>query len=729
MLTVFVAATVLVAVFLLHCAVVGGALLGGFGRMGRLTGRAGLNGRGGPGSMGGPSGVGVHGGLGGLSSVARIGAGGQLADAPFAAFYSVCLGMLANMLALFGLGLAGALNLAAVGWAALVLFVLAICGLIAFQRCASGIPCFKWNMRSRAPAADWLQAATLLVIFLLCIAVSLHPPGHWDDTMYQLPLARHYVEQQAIVLHEYVRFPLFPQNMNLLFALGLMLGDADAASAPAALPASSSAAGAIGAWVFGPPEVFAQAFATVPLFIIAVGLWATSRRYLGSGIPGLLAAVTLFVIGPVKSTLGFAYVDNGLALYCWAAALAVAGMVEPRYTGAARIGTPGSSENVHPGEITGLHGNADSQKNMAALALLAGALAGAACGIKYFGLVFATVLGLVVVLIAIAQAAPNPQAAPNRNVTSILRPMLLYALGVVLTGVGWYVRSYFISGDPAHPAGASLFGFFLWNEGDLAHQYAEQAGYGVGINPLKLPAALREAGVLLWLPAVASICFTRVPQPLRVLQVVFVGYLAFWFVVSQVPRYLGPAYGPGSFLAFYTLYRVGQWASARWPLLRALVPAACVLAFAFVYAADRGSKYAAEYLNAERVLARNHGYALYQQANRDRAQRGARLVQVGFEDGVYFFQGTVVGDWFGLGRYRDILGCDALPCPMPDSDALKAALSRHGARMLLLNRQHMKIDEAALQADGWRVLASNNHGVLLSRPPHLPNPHSAPQYR
>jgi len=35
--------------------------------------------------------------------------------------------------------------------------------------------------------------------------------------MYHLPISRFYVENQGIVLNEYLRFPLVPQNMQMLF--------------------------------------------------------------------------------------------------------------------------------------------------------------------------------------------------------------------------------------------------------------------------------------------------------------------------------------------------------------------------------------------------------------------------------------------------------------------------------------------------------------------------------
>lgn len=661
MLTVFLAATVLAAIFLSHCAVVGGAMLRGvFGRTPRVNG-------------------------------VYFSAGGT-GDQALHVFYGICLGMVINTAALFVLGMVGLLALPAVVLTGLALLsVAALMQRLAGHRIGGFYGCSRSDGLTRengqGPSDSgvpvgrketWLQLATLGVIFLLCVAVSMHPPGHWDDTMYQLPLARHYVEQQAIVLHEYVRFPLFPQNMNLLFALGLMLGDT---FSPIATHADEL-------WRFGAPEVFAQLFATLPLFVIALGMWGASLRYMNSAVPGLLAALTLFMIGPVKSTLGFAYVDNGLAMYCWAAALAVAGMV-------------------------GVRAPLTWRPAIGPAALLAGLLAGAACGTKYFGVVFSTWLGVLVIVAAWLAAQGNtPDADSGRSpIVAALKAAVAYAFGVLLVGSAWYIRSYVISGDPAHPAGASIFGFFLWNEGDLAFQYAEQGGYGVGVNPFKLPAALYEAGALLWLPAVASVFLKRVPAPVRLLQAAFLGYLAFWFVVSQVPRYLGPAYALGGFLTFYALYRAWQFAVKR----RVIWAPALVLVIATAYTVDRGIKYGSEYLRAEEVLATNSGYALYQHANAYRAEYGDRLVQVGFENGVYFFRGTVIGDWFGPGRYRDILGCEALPCRLPSRSDLEAVLTHHQAGMVLLNRQHvLNIDDLQLQAAGWQMLAATEHGVLLA---------------
>src|SRR5690606_28071236 len=182
MLTVFLAATVLAGIFLAHCAIVGGAVLRGvFGRTPRLDG--------------------VY--------FSAAGTGGQALHV----FYGICLGMVVNTAALFVLGMVGLLALPAVALTGLALLLVAA----PIQRVAGHrIGGFYGGSRSDGVTGEnsqhpsdsgvpvgrtetWLQLATLGVILLLCVAVSMHPPGHWDDTMYQLPLARHYVEQQAIV--------------------------------------------------------------------------------------------------------------------------------------------------------------------------------------------------------------------------------------------------------------------------------------------------------------------------------------------------------------------------------------------------------------------------------------------------------------------------------------------------------------------------------------------------
>lgn len=93
--------------------------------------------------------------------------------------------------------------------------------------------------------------------------------------------------------------PLFPQNINMLILLGLVIGD----------------------------TVTAQAFASVPWFVAMIGLMGASLWLMGNALPGILLAIPLLLFGPMAETPVFAYVDLGPSMFyrggCLALAVAV----------------------------------------------------------------------------------------------------------------------------------------------------------------------------------------------------------------------------------------------------------------------------------------------------------------------------------------------------------------------------------------------------------------------
>jgi hypothetical protein len=280
-------------------------------------------------------------------------------------FFAISIGLIVNVAALFVLALTGSFNRPAVLCVGLALLVLAAA--------------LQFRNRSSVGQADargfHVDAFLLALVLTVTLLSAMHPPGLWDDTSYHLPLARSYVTHEGIFLNEYLRYPLFPQNMHLLMALGLMLGG----------------------------DLTAQAFATLPIFVIAIGLLGASRWIAGSIAPGALAVAVLLVIQPVRITFGYAFVDDGLALFCWGATLALALW----------------SQSEGPSARTWL--------------LVASVLAGAAAGTKPFGGLFALLAGVYLVL-----AGRDWKSAA------------IYGAGILIFGSWWYVRSFVISGDPVH---------------------------------------------------------------------------------------------------------------------------------------------------------------------------------------------------------------------------------------------------------------------------------------
>lgn len=549
-------------------------------------------------------------------------------------FFALCFGMAVNIALLFILGITGFFTAPTILLSAAALLLVAIAS---FYRSNGAF--LRRGAIQKLPPIHILTAVSLLLLFILTVATAFRVPGYFDDTMYHLPLARSYIEHQGIVLQEYLRFPLFPQNMNLLFALGLMFGY----------------------------EVWAQAFASLPVFVMGLGAVGASCYLFRSPNLGLLTAALLFMIGPIKRMLGYAYVDNGLGLFCWAAILALAVWVSKR-------------------------------KETSALQwlLVAGVMAGIAAGIKLFGLVLAAFLGLYLLI--------------KRD----LKACVVYGSTFLLFGAWWYVRSFIISGDPVHPAGGPVFGFYLWDAQDLAYQKAEQATHGVERNPLYIWTAL--AHVKLWVLALVGLLLRNVPAPIRAMQFAFIGYFVFWFFVTQVWRYLAPVYVVATFLSCYTAYRVYAWGTNA-VNIRArraeLVLAALLTLTVAGYTYERFANFREMADHWVSKVAERSGYELFQAANDFIPEYGATLVQLGFEHRRYFFDGIVIGDWFGPGRYRSMLDCSKEGCNVLEPQEMRSYLQKRGAGMMIVSTEQYPDFDVTLYEEHFVVLATTEGGVLL----------------
>ncbi|BEP64120.1 hypothetical protein GmRootV213_46740 [Variovorax sp. V213] len=81
-----------------------------------------------------------------------------------------------------------------------------------------------------ASAAPWTRADKIAAIALGLVALPalvapLAPPAAFDELMYHLPYARQVAQQGSLGIHEWLRYPWFPYNYNLLYAAALQVGD------------------------------------------------------------------------------------------------------------------------------------------------------------------------------------------------------------------------------------------------------------------------------------------------------------------------------------------------------------------------------------------------------------------------------------------------------------------------------------------------------------------------
>jgi hypothetical protein len=229
-----------------------------------------------------------------------------------------------------------------------------------------------------------------------------------------------------------------------------------------------------------------------------------------------------------------------------------------------------------------------------------------------------------------------------------------------------------------HPIGAHLFGFWLWNADDLASQYGDLDSVRSRPEWFLFPAL---GAALFWRGAAVFV---------RGLMVSAAGAVALWLLLSGHPRYLLPAYPMLALLSAWVLVelwsRSGAAAgvgsalgkidprlrSAFAPLLFAAVAVNAVGEVSKVWdrvvpeGPDRGVELA-------RHLA---GYDLLRSLGDPPVQT---LYQFGFEDEIYYLGRSVRGDWFGPGRYADVLALSH------NAPALARHLERLGADGLLLN--------------------------------------------
>jgi hypothetical protein len=420
-------------------------------------------------------------------------------------------------------------------------------------------------------------------------------------------------------------------------------------------------------------DVHAQVVATaIPTALTALGVFGVCQWLLGSIRVGCLAVAIMLTAAPLHEAMGYAYVDHLLMLYVWAALVCLA---------------------------LAVHAGGASSRNWI---VLCGLLAGSAASTKTFGALVSVLLGFAILL------------TPGLR----WRAAWPYALAVAVSGLGWYLRSWIISGDPVHPLGGNLFGHFLWNAEDLKGQHDEQATHGVSRALWNLPWALHFAGLALLLPALVAPLLKRLRAPVFLAWTgLFAAYTLVWHTNTQVARYMIPMLPLGAVLVAALCWVLTERMRAAITLpaptgrrAKAGIAGLCMLgamaapASAYMDMFQRVTLWDA-------TLSQRSGYAIMRHASRLTGVHGTRLVHVGYANAVYFFEGTAIGDWFGPGRWSEMLAC-AEVCSVVSQERMAQVLATHKARMLAVNSATFKFNPADYQAL-FTVIHTTGDGVLL----------------
>ena len=432
-------------------------------------------------------------------------------------------------------------------------------------------------------------AAAALAPFAL---LSLYPPTGFDATLYHLPFARAFVETGGLPFLATLRFPVFPQANEMLFAEVMLFSR----------------------------DVAAQGVELLAGLLTAALVWVWGRAAFGTAAGWIAAAV--FLGNPIMAHLsGEAYIEPVLALYVTAALYA------------------------------GWRWRTAASRALAWLALAA-AFAAAAASVKYLGLFFLAVTGLLTLL--------PPRGVPR------LRALLVAGAVVLAVAGPWYARNAAWTGNPLFPFYPRLFGESAWSPmifhgltpaQGLAERLAEllrmpwdavfdRGGFGqqppfspvyLAALPLAALAAVRERRLrwILLLAGVYAFACTSLPRDSR-------------YLVPVLPLASLAAGGAAARL----LPRTER-------TRRAAAAALCVLCFlpAWCYGIYRIARQGPVPVTAqerEAYLARRMPlYAALDHLNRS---HGSRYTVYGLwsEQMAYYARGRFLGDWFGPYRYHDI---------------------------------------------------------------------------
>lgn len=211
----------------------------------------------------------------------------------------------------------------------------------------------------RAKPGAVVAAAASIPVFVL----ALYPPTGFDATVYHLPYVEAFLEAGRLVFVPELRFPIFPQVVEMGFLLAFVLAG----------------------------DVAAKLTQVLSTFLTAALLLAFGRRF-GAPRAGLWAAA-LWLGTPLVVWVGsLAYVDVGMALFVTAALFAV--------------------ERWRDGE---------DRRWLA----LAGVFAGLAAGTKYLGLFFCGFIALASALGAVKRRDLRPTAVLAAAMLLTLAPWYL----------------------------------------------------------------------------------------------------------------------------------------------------------------------------------------------------------------------------------------------------------------------------------------------------------------
>jgi 4-amino-4-deoxy-L-arabinose transferase-like glycosyltransferase len=489
------------------------------------------------------------------------------------------------------------------------------------------------GFRAWGEAFGWLReiprrrllsiVAALVILGLPLFLLALYPPTDFDATLYHLPDARAFARAGALPFLAQLRFPVFPQLDEALFAAILLL------------------AGLAGDITVHLAQLLAMLLTAA--LLVAWGERARSSATGGTGWLGWLAAAA-YLGSPIVIHLGTtAYVEAGLTLFTTAALYALWRHLRG-----------------DPGERGWL--------------VLSAVFAASAAGVKYLGLFFLAAAGLAVAW----RAFRRRRAAELLLFSAVALTVLLPVYGRILYYTGNPIFPYL-----PRLFGHSPWDAVTLRPPAASFALAVRQGLGtLATLPWNVVFARARTGsqppfsplLLFAVPLLAYAAFRdrRVRLPL----LLALAYAACFPLLPPDARYLLPLVPLLGLALAAALDRpwLSRWGAALAVLL--LLPG---LLYAGYRVVRQGAPPVTAAARDRYLTARLPLYPAVAWLNRERGS--AYTVYACYaEDMTYFAEGTLRGDWHGPGRFLEVLTAWSQP------EILWGRLRALGAGYLLVPR-------------------------------------------
>lgn len=487
----------------------------------------------------------------------------------------------------------------------------------------------NYNHNWHVPMVIGLVVSSMILLPILLLP--LYPPLMWDEISYHLPYARVYSQSHSLEVNQFLRFPLYSHNFDLLYSLSLLFFD----------------------------DILAHLFHAAAAILTAAGIYFLGKETY-SRSAGILAASFFMSSQVVYKMMGTSYIDLGLALFVFLTFYCLVRWLQQ------------CNENW---------------------LYLAGFATGVAAGTKYSGLFFVLLFTIWVILDA-RQIRPMLKflipavffGSPWYIRNAIISGDPFSPFGGETFGYWVWNKSDLIHQGKdlmvKHGTPRNFLSLLKFPTNVVFHPELFDFSISPGILGLfpsvlmfkMLPSLYRKVALFVFINVIVWFFGTQIVRYLLpVLPMIFllsaVAIMLFYEHVIEKPLARFFQQGRSSFIVFKTI---------------TYIPIACAITY-FVYIDLQISKQLLQnpipITKAQRyefLAKRLPAFELLQYASKWPTQK---IYQLGFEDSFYYAKGQMIGDWFGPARYSNIIEV------LSDPPKLHEKLVAQQAQLFLFNKK------------------------------------------